>query len=58
VIEVNLQVTSSLSMHRMHRSKEISACKDTGQSSPEDAAAAAAAKIQRVADKWQQINCL
>jgi hypothetical protein len=56
VIEVNLQVTSSLSMHRMHRSKEISACKDTGQSSPEDAAAAAAAKIQRVADKWQQIN--
>ena len=27
-----------------------------GESSPEDAAAAAAAEIQRIADKWQQIN--
>jgi multiple sugar transport system substrate-binding protein len=27
-----------------------------GQSSPEDAAAAAAAEIQRIADKWRQIN--
>jgi multiple sugar transport system substrate-binding protein len=27
-----------------------------GQSSPEDAAAAAAAEIQRIADKWQQVN--
>jgi multiple sugar transport system substrate-binding protein len=27
-----------------------------GQSSPEDAAAAAAAEIQRIANKWQQIN--
>ena len=27
-----------------------------GQSSPEDAAAAAAVEIQRIADKWQQVN--
>jgi multiple sugar transport system substrate-binding protein len=27
-----------------------------GENSPEDAAAAAAAEIQRIADKWQQIN--
>jgi len=27
-----------------------------GQSSPENAAAAAAAEIQRIADKWKQIQ--